>query len=357
VPMSTASHKPSVHAQQLKQLKTVITARAVANPSHLCAELATQFGVSRSTMAKWLRMLIDEGWITREGKSRPVYKPAVLRDVSRSYALAGLDEQTPWELDFAPCFSLPDHITRLAHHAFTELLNNCVDHSGGTKVSISMRQNHTHLHLLIRDDGCGVFQRIQSEFHIPSPQIALLELSKGKLTTQPDRHTGRGLFFTSRLFDVFDLYANQLTYQHSHWQRRDWLKANPLAVSGTAIFMSLALNSTRTLDDVFAAHARSAEDRTFSRTEVHMRLAHASGEQLESRAQAKRIANRLEAFDTVDLNFEGVDVIGQAFADELFRVFALQHPRVQLRPLNTSPRVAAMIAQVSPTPEAAPHPV
>jgi transposase len=74
---------------QLKELKTVITANAVANPTHLCAELAAQFGVSRSTMGKWLRALIDEGWITRQGsRSHPVYKPSVLRQVNRSYSLA-----------------------------------------------------------------------------------------------------------------------------------------------------------------------------------------------------------------------------------------------------------------------------
>lgn len=333
---------------QLKELKTLITAKAVANPTHLCAELAAQFGVSRSTMGKWLRALIDEGWITRQGsRSHPVYKPSVLRQVNRSYDLAGLDEQTPWERDFSPCFELPPNVARLAHHAFTELLNNAVDHSGGTRVSLSMRQNATHLHLLIKDDGCGVFDRIQDAFHIASPQLALLELSKGKLTTQPDRHTGRGLFFTSRLFDVFDLYANQLTYQHNHWQRKEWLRANPLGSKGTAIFMSLALNSTRTLDDVFGAHAKDAADLSFSRTEVAMRLAHAAGEALESRAQAKRIANRLEAFDTVDLDFDGVDAVGQAFADELFRVFARQHPQVRLEPRNMNAQVAAMVAQVS----------
>lgn len=338
---------------QLKELKTVITAKAVSNPTHLCADLALQFGVSRSTMGKWLRALIEEGWLLRQGsKSHPVYKPNVLRSVSRSYPLAGLDEQTPWERDFAPCFELPANVARLAHHAFTELLNNAVDHSGGTKVSISMRQNPTHLHLLIRDDGCGVFDRIQNAFHIASPQLALLELSKGKLTTQPEFHTGRGLFFTSRLFDVFDLYANQLTYQHSHWQRKEWLKANPLGVSGTAIFMSLALNSTRTLEDVFGAHSKGSDDLSFSHTEVAMRLAHAAGEALESRAQAKRIAHRLDAFDTVDLDFEGVDAIGQGFADELFRVFAGQHPQVRLQPRNMNARVAAMVAQAIEAPVA-----
>lgn len=81
-----------------------------------------------------------------------------------------------------------------------------------------------------------------------------------------------------------------------------------------------------------------------------MRLAHAASEALESRAQAKRIAHRLEAFDTVDLDFDGVDAIGQGFADELFRVFARQHPQVVLQPRNMNAQVAAMVAQVSEEP-------
>ncbi len=330
---------------QLQVLKSGITSAAVANPQRLCAMLAEQHGVSHSTMGKWLRLLIDEGWLVREGTSRPVYRPGLWRDVSRSYALAGLDEQTPWERDFAPCFSLSPNVTRLAHYAFTELLNNAVDHSGGTRVSVSMRQNRTHLHLLMRDDGCGVLERIRTAFQIDNPQLALLELSKGKLTTQPDFHTGRGLFFTSRLFEVFDLYANGLTYQRNDWKRGGWLKASPAQAPGTAIFMSLSLNSPRTLEEVFTAHAKGADDLSFSRTEVAMRLAHAEGEKLESRGQAKRIAARLESFDSVDLDFEGVDVIGQAFADELFRVFPRRSPQVQLNPRNMSSAVAAMVAQ------------
>jgi anti-sigma regulatory factor (Ser/Thr protein kinase) len=328
---------------QLPVLKTIITTAAVAHPQHLCSVLATQYGVSRSTMSKRLTVLIGEGWLVREGKSRPIYRPGTWREVSYSYTLAGLDEQTPWERDFAPCLDLPPNIMRLAHHAFTELLNNAVDHSGGSKVWISMRQNRTHLHLLLRDDGCGVFDRIRKAFQIDSPQQALLELSKGKLTTQPDQHTGRGLFFTSRLFDVFDLYANGVTYQHSNWQRREWLKANPLAKAGTALFMSLALNSQKSLDEVFSAHAKGEGDLSFSRTEVAMRLAHADGERLESRAQAKRIAARLESFDTVDLDFDGVSAIGQAFADELFRVFGQRHPHVRLQTVNANSHVSAMI--------------
>lgn len=98
---------------------------------------------------------------------------------------------------------------------------------------------------------------------------------------------------------------------------------------------------------MFFAHSKGAGDLSFSRTEVAMRLAHADGEALESRAQAKRIAHRLEAFESVDLDFDGVDAVGQGFVDELFRVFAGQHPKVQLRPRNINARVAAMVAQAT----------
>ena len=34
---------------------------------------------------------------------------------------------------------------------------------------------------------------------------ALFELSKGKFTTDPSRHSGEGVFFTSRMFDDFEI--------------------------------------------------------------------------------------------------------------------------------------------------------
>jgi anti-sigma regulatory factor (Ser/Thr protein kinase) len=325
-------------------LKRWITTGATQHPRDLGAAVAQRYGVGRSTAARALRELIDAGWLQREGRSRPHYRPGALREVTATYALAGLDEQTPWERDFAPCLQLPVAVQALAHHAYTELLNNAIDHSGGGRVTVSMRCNGTHLHLLLSDDGCGVFERIRRAFGIDDPRLALLELSKGKLTTQPARHTGRGLFFTSRLFDVFDLYANGLTYQHSHWQRRDWLSANPLRQQpGTTVFASVALNTTRSLAQVYEAHAGHGGTVEFARTVVPLRLARLDDETLESRAQAKRLAARFDAFETVELDFAEIPAIGQAFADELFRVFPQQHPGVVLKPVNMNPAVAGAV--------------
>lgn len=85
------------------------------------------------------------------------------------------------------------------------------------------------------------------------------------------------------------------------------------------------------------------DEYTFDKTVVPVRLAQHEGEKLVSRSQAKRLAHRFERFKRVVLDFEGVDEIGQAFADELFRVFAAAHPDVRLTPINTAPRVADMV--------------
>jgi len=62
-----------------------------------------------------------------------------------------------------------------------------------------------------------------------------------------------------------------------------------------------------------------------------------------SRSQAKRVVTRVEKFKTVMFDFTGIETIGQAFADEIFRVFANSHPEIELYPINANPDVQAMI--------------
>jgi hypothetical protein len=53
------------------------------------------------------------------------------------------------------------------------------------------------------------------------------------------------------------------------------------------------------------------------------------GDPLISRSQAKRVLARVELFRTVLFDFSRVSSIGQAFADEMFRVFAHTHPGIE----------------------------
>ena len=70
------------------------------------------------------------------------------------------------------------------------------------------------------------------------------------------------------------------------------------------------------------------------------------GGNLVSRSQAKRLLTRVERLTTVVLDFEGVEMIGQAFADEIFRVFKAAHPDVKIVPENANANIGKMIRHV-----------
>ena len=61
------------------------------------------------------------------------------------------------------------------------------------------------------------------------------------------------------------------------------------------------------------------------------------------RSQAKRLLARVELFKTVLFDFSDVPTIGQAFADEIFRVFAAGHPKIELVPTHSNSEVKGMI--------------
>lgn len=328
----------------LAAVSTWITTAARQHGDDLIAHLMQRLGLSRRRTRRLLDQLTNAGWLVAEGsRRRPHYRPGPMRQVVRHYALAGLAEDLPWAQDFAPCFDLRPNVARLAQHAFTELLNNAIDHSGGAGVTVSVRQTGLHLQMLVSDDGCGIFQRIEQAWQIDDPRLAMLELGKGKLTTQPTRHLGQGLFYVARAADVFDLHAN-----HQGFQRRPgfsgWADVRPLERQGTSIYLAIALDTSRTLDEVLRSHADDGYG--FDHTEVSLRLLTGTNTWLESRAQARRVTARLSAFRRAHLDFSGIDEIGPAFADELFRVYARAHPQVQLVPEAATPRVAAMITAV-----------
>lgn len=331
-----------------------ITATAARAGAELPAQVCERLGIGRRAALALLRRLEAAQWLVHEGTPRRrVWRPGPLRQVVQRYAIAGLHEDLPWARDFAPFFALPPEVARMAQHAFTELLNNAIDHSGGTQVTVSMRQTAAHLQLLVSDDGCGVFQRIESAFSIGDPTLAMVELAKGKLTTQPERHTGRGLYFTSRLADMFDLHANETAFQYRGWDRRSWHAGKPLSRQGTSIYMAIALDTPRTLDAVLRAHSLDGAGYGFDRTVVPLQLLAGPSSGLESRAQAKRVASRLQSFRRAEVDFSGIADVGHGFVDELFRVFMREQPQLELVPVGMAPRVAAMVDSVRAQPACA----
>ena len=220
-------------------------------------------------------------------------------------------------------------------------MNNAIDHSSGTLVLVDVTSTAVTHRILVSDDGEGIFKKIQRELNLDDERHAVLELAKGKLTTDPVHHTGEGIFFTSRMFDRFSIGSGRTLFYHSHQMEVDSIGEGRRFLEGTVVAMILKNNSSRTTKEVFDSF--SDDDYGFTHTIVPVRLVQYGDEMLVSRSQAKRLLARFDRFKTVVLDFEGIEMIGQAFADEIFRVFAQEHPDILITEMNTNPSVQQMI--------------
>lgn len=318
--------------------------RAVAeHPRDLVAMVAAQLGLSASRINIRVRELVAGDYLVKQGTTRPIYGLGANRRFERQYPRAGLAEDHVWYTDLRPLLEhLPRNVLDIAHHGLTEMVNNAVDHSDAGTVGVSMECSRGRLQLVVVDDGLGIFRRITRALALPDERLALLELSKGKLTTDPQRHSGEGIFFSSRMFDLYRIESGGLVFDHDHGHDLDLLD-DAGEIDGTRVVMGIATDASRTVEAVFAEYSSGPDDYAFARTVVPVRLAKVGDENLVSRSQAKRLMQRVENFRHVVLDFAEVDGIGQAFADEVFRVFANAHPEVELVSVHAVPAVQQMI--------------
>jgi anti-sigma regulatory factor (Ser/Thr protein kinase) len=318
--------------------------RAVAeHPRNLVAMVAAQLGLSPSRVSMQVRTLVAGGYLLKRGTTRPTYALGANRRYAHAYPRAGLAEDRVWYGDLLPLLEhLPRNVLDIAHHGITEMVNNAVDHSGARSISVSMECSGGQLHFTVADDGMGIFRKITRALDLPDERLALLELSKGKLTTDPQRHSGEGIFFTSRMFDAYRIESGSLVFDHDANYDLDLLD-DAHEVVGTRVVMQIETGSRRTMESVFDQYSSGPDDYSFAKTVVPVRLARVGDENLVSRSQAKRLLQRVERFRCVVLDFDRVTGIGQAFADEIFRVFANEHPDVEFVPVNAVPEVQQMI--------------
>lgn len=330
--------------------KETIRRRALAlvaeNGRGVARRLGAVFGLSRQVANGHLQALVSEGLLEGTGSTRSrTYLLATSRQAIRSFIRDGLSEDSVWREVFAPVVAdLAENVRDIWRYGVTEMVNNAIDHSGSGQVHVGVRRTALHTEAWVADDGEGIFLKIQRALGLYDPREAILELAKGKFTTDQAHHSGEGIFFTSKVFDAFDIQSGRLHFMHDH-EPLDRLLERPAEAPGTLVLLRLANDSARTTRSVFDEYA-APDAYTFDRTVVPLRLAQYEGEKLVSRSQAKRIYRRFERFRHVALDFDGVAEIGQAFADELFRVFPTAHPSVELEPVNVSADVARMISRV-----------
>ena len=322
-----------------------------AHPGDIASIATFHFGLSRQTINRYLRELVTEGLLAAKGNTKArTYELCVLAEHDITLPVnKDLHEDLAWREHVWPyCKEMAENVVDICNHGVTEIINNVVDHSGSEQMIISVKRTGSRIRMRIIDQGIGIFDKIQKDFGLTDPRHALLELCKGKLTSDETKHTGEGIFFTSRMFDEFSILSGTLYFLRKN-KADDWMieSEDRARFDGTSVVMRIAASATHTVKDIFERHASERENLGFTRTHIPIQLALYEGEKLVSRSQARRLLVRFERFKEVFLDFKGVESVGQAFTDEVFRVYAIQNPGTHIAWINATDEVRRMILRTT----------
>lgn len=310
-------------------------------------ELVQLLGISRQAVHVHLQSLIEKGVIDKLGSTRGATyclqnAKARAAVISRSYRLTQVEEDQVYMAlvrSLKLRTQLSSSVEKIVGYAFTEMLNNAIDHSKAKTCQVRFALEPYWVEFQIRDKGVGIFDSIASKFHLRDENEAVGELIKGKTTTMAERHSGEGIFFTSKAADSLCLRSHRLALEFDTFAD-DIFVHQKRFIRGTQVRFRIRRNSRKKLAHIFEAYSPEEFDFRFERTKVHVNL---FTQPYVSRSQAKRLVNNLDRFQEVIFDFKNVRSIGQGFADEVFRVFAKHHPAIKLTWINAHPSVQTMI--------------
>jgi len=248
------------------------------------AQIGEALGLTRQAINRHIIRLIEDGLVVREGRTRgaiyaPVQPGAKAQRTSivtflKTYRVAGLEEDQVF-LEVSHMIGLERALStearRIAAYAFTEMLNNVIEHSESSECRVEVTLASRILDITIRDFGIGVFYSVSSKLGLGSEEEAIGVLLKGKGTTMPERHAGEGIFFTSKSCDHFSLRSHRMELslgsraEDSHVSVRRFLK-------GTEVSVIVRKSARRKLEKIFSAFAPEEYDFRFERTMVSVRL-------------------------------------------------------------------------------------
>ena len=317
---------------------------------------AEVFSISETSVRRYVKMCIDKKLIEVSNKNQCGYR-LVTYEKKWSVSNDGtLEEDQIFYAEILPELKeISKNAKDIWAYTFAEIMNNAIEHSEAEKISYAVKRDCLYTEISIVDDGIGVFKNIQKYLLAHgiknvSTEQAVLELYKGKLTTNLKEHSGEGIFFSSRMLTEFAILSDHAIFSMKSENRESFIRSHLIAYYtrlekvGTMVVMKLENQPAHTSKDIFDRFAPI--ERGFVRTEIPMREMCPLGNPV-ARSQARRILRRLDEFEEIIFDFQGIDFMGQGFADEIFRVFQNRHPSIRLIPVNANESVLGMIHHVT----------
>lgn len=315
------------------------------------SDIVQATGFSRAYINRFFQELQNEGKIVLLGKAnRARYAPTEtakeakkeLFSINRILKNKNLSEDLVLDeikRDAGIFLDLPRNVASIVDYGFTEMLNNAIEHSQSPEIAIQMKKDKSGINFKVVDFGIGIFKHVMRKRNLKNELEAIQDILKGKQTTAPREHTGEGIFFTSKAADTLTIRSSKKKLIFHNILDDVFIK-DAKYVNGTKVAFFIGLKSKRKLADVFRKY--SGDSYEFSKTKVIVRLYKMSADYL-SRSQARRILSGLDAFKEITLDFSGVETVGQAFVDEVFRIWQFHHRRIRIITQNTNKNIDFMI--------------
>jgi len=334
-----------------KDIKKLISTRLFKKGAVKVADIVEATGFSRAYVNRFFQEMKKDGKIALigrannahyvlardEGKAKKgvLFVKRILKNVNLLEDVV-LDEVKKNSGIFS---DLPKNVSNIVDYAFTEMLNNSIEHSCSKKIIISINRNEKMINFEVTDFGVGIFKNIMEKRKLKNEIEAIQDLLKGKQTTAPKEHTGEGIFFTSKAADNLTVQGSNKKLIFDNVAKDVFIK-DILDTKGTRVDFEISIKSKKELSDIFKEYSEGAFE--FSKTKIVVGL-YKMDDVYISRSQARRILFGLEKFKIIIFDFESVETIGQGFADEVFRVWQNRNPNIEIRFQNANENVLFMI--------------
>ena len=317
------------------------------NDSKLVAKTLEAFegSISKSTVYNYLSELCENNVIKKCGSSYEL----VTDEYTFEYNNDGtVSEDRVFVRDINDKLSdLPKNVFSAWRYAFTEMMNNAIEHSMAKTINVTLFKNVLKTVVVIADNGKGIFNNIHEYVKNETGEDLTLKecaalLFAGKFTTAKSMHSGEGIFFTSHLMDSFKILSDGVVFTRDNFDDKNF-EVSAYEQNSTTVVMELNNNSNKTTLEVF--NRFSNVDDGFIKTQIPIAQIF-SGTGPVSRSEARRLGDLIVKFREADLDFINVEEVGQAFVHELFVVWKRNNPDVQINVLNACDAVDFMIRRV-----------
>lgn len=310
--------------------------------------------VTRSYASTVINSMVERGVLVRESSGRwsvyalPRYADTLGKRIKKRLSNTNLEEYEVFDSlrrEKGFISSLRENVQSILAYAFSEMLNNAIEHSESKNIEVEIKQEKNNLAFIVKDSGIGVFRSIMNKRGLASEIEAIQDLLKGKTTTAPKAHSGEGIFFTSKAGNLFILESYNYRLRIDNTLPDIFVEEVKSEVRGTKVTFIINTKSKLHLSDIFRDYQIDPEEPAFDKTEVLVRL-YTMGTIYVSRSQARRVLTNFTKFKRIILDFDKVPTVGQAFADEIFRVFHSRHPEIEIIAINTNTGVKFMLDRV-----------